>query len=87
MHQLNRTKDGWLLTLVNNRGLDKTQHGIARVNRRQYIDVVLRTKLPIRSAKEYTQPRDLTITKTESGQETRLRVHPGDVQVVGLRTP
>src|SRR5438552_9242052 len=86
MHQLNRTTDGWLVTLVNNRGLDKTQHGIARVNRRQYVDVVLRTKLPLKSAKEYTQPRDLTVTKTENIQEIRVRIHPGDVQVVGLTT-
>jgi hypothetical protein len=86
MHQLNRTKDGWLVTLVNNRGIDKTQHGIARVDRRQFVDVVLRTKLPVKSAKEYTEPRDLTVAKGADGYEIAVRVDPGDVRAVALVT-
>lgn len=84
MYQVNKTKDGWLVLLVNNRGLDKTQHGIARVDRRAYVDVVLRTKLNVSSAKEYTEPRDLTIDKGANGAEVKVRIHPGDVQVVGF---
>jgi hypothetical protein len=87
MYQLNRTKDGYLIALVNNRGVDKTQHGVARVDRRAFIDVVLRTKLAVSTAKEYTEPRDLPITKAASGAEVRLRVAPGDVQVIYLTTP
>src|SRR5205807_815693 len=33
MWQLNRTKDGWLVLLVNNRGVDKTENGMAVVGR------------------------------------------------------
>jgi hypothetical protein len=84
MYQVNRTKDGWLVALVNNRGLDKTQHGVARVDRRAFVDVVIRTKLNIAAAKEFTEPRDLTVGKTTGGAEVRLRIHPGDIQVVGL---
>jgi hypothetical protein len=80
MHQINRTKDGYLVTLVNTLGIDKTQNGLARVDRRQYVDLVLRTREPLRSAKEWTGPREL------SGPEVRVRVHPGDVQVVQLVT-
>jgi hypothetical protein len=86
MHQVNRTKDGWLVTLVNNQGVDKTQHGIARVDRRQFVDVVLRTKLPVKAAKEYTEPRDLTVAQGAGGPEIAVRVHPGDVQVIALTT-
>jgi hypothetical protein len=86
MHQVNRTKDGWLVMLVNNRGVDKTQNGVARVDRRTYVDVAVRTALPVKSAKEWTEPRDLTPTKGKDGMEVRLRVHPGDVQVIGLVT-
>lgn len=85
MYQLNRTTDGWLVGLFNHRGVDKTQNGIARVDRRSFADVVLRTALPVRTAKEYTQPRDLPIKEEGGAREVRLRVHPGDVQVVGLR--
>ena len=82
MYQVNRTKDGYLVMLMNNSGVDKTQNGVARVDRRQFVDVVVKTALPVKSAKEYTGPRDL---KMEAGQVT-IRVHPGDVQVVGLVT-
>lgn len=80
-YSLNRTKDGWLVTLVNNRGVDKTQSGVARVDRRAYADVTLRTGLNVRAVREYTQPRELTMN---NGQVT-VRVHPGDVQVVGFQ--
>src|SRR5262249_11226248 len=86
MYQVNRTKDGALVSLVNNRGVDKTQNGVARVDRRAYVDVVLHTSLPVKSAKEYTGPRDLTPEKGKDGTEVRLRIHPGDVQVVYLVT-
>jgi hypothetical protein len=86
MYQVNRTKDGWLVMLVNNRGVDKTQNGVARVDRRAYVDVVVRTALPVKSAKEWTEPRGLTPAKGKEGTEVKVRVHPGDVQVVGLVT-
>jgi hypothetical protein len=82
LYQVNRTKDGNLVLLMNNRGVDKSQSGVARVDRRQSVDVVVRTALPVRSAKEYTEPRDLAFA---DGQ-VRVTVHPGDVQVVGLVT-
>jgi len=71
---------------MNNRGVDKTQNGVARVDRRAYVDVVVRTGLPVKSAKEWTEPRDLTPAKGKDGSEVKVRVHPGDVQVVGLVT-
>src|SRR5262249_15685099 len=49
MYQVNRTKDGYLVALVNNRGVDKTPSGVARVDRRAVADVVLRTALPVKS--------------------------------------
>lgn len=81
-YQVNRTRDGYVVMLMNNRGVDKTQHGIARVDRRQFVDVVIRTRQPVKSAKEWTGPRDLTVEMNEAA--VRVRVHPGDVQVVGL---
>jgi hypothetical protein len=62
------------------------QNDVARLERRAYVDVVVRTALPVQSAKEWTEPRDLTPMKGKDGTEVRLRVHPGDMQVVGLVT-
>lgn len=86
MYQINRTKDGWLVALVNNRGVDKTQSGVARVDRRAYADVVLRTTLPVQTAREMTEPRDLPVSKRFSTSAILVRVHPGDVQVVEIKT-
>ena len=86
MWQLNRTKDGWLVTLVNNRGVDKTQSGVARVDRRAVADVVVTTRLPVRMAKELTEPRELKATRTAERNEIPVPVHPGDVQVISIRT-
>ena len=87
MFQVNKAKLGWLVTLVNNWGVDKTQSGIARVDRSQFVDVVLHTALPVTSAKEWTQPRALPIAKSNpaGGASTvSVRIEPGGIQVVGL---
>jgi hypothetical protein len=84
MYQVNKTKDGWLVLLVNNQGIDKTPNGVARVDRRAHVDVQIRTPLKVQSAREYTEPRDLQTTPDKESSVIRLRVHPGDVQVVGL---
>jgi hypothetical protein len=86
LYQVNKTKDGYLIFLANNRGVDKTQSGVARVDRRQYADLVVRTALPVKSAREYTEPRDLVVSSGKAGAEVRVRVHPGDVQVVYVVT-
>jgi hypothetical protein len=86
MYQVNKTKDGLLVTLVNVRGIDKTQTGLARVDRRAFVDVVLHTKKAVRSAREVTGPSDLAPVRGANGMEVRLRIHPGDVQVVSLAT-
>jgi hypothetical protein len=83
LYQVNRTKDGYVVLLMNNRGVDKTQHGVARVDRRQSVEVVVRSAVPVKSAKEWTGPRDLAPAKEN---EFRVTVHPGDVQVIGLVT-
>jgi hypothetical protein len=80
MYSFNRTKDGWLVSLYNQRGIDKTQNGIARVDRKQFVDVVLRTKLNVTAAREMTEMQNLTVTKGEIA----LRVPAGDLQVIAL---
>jgi hypothetical protein len=83
-YQVNQTRDGYVVLLMNNRGVDKTQNGVARVDRRQFVDVVLRTKGSLKSAKEWTAPRALTVTVDANESTVAVRIHPGDVQAVGL---
>jgi hypothetical protein len=85
MYQVNRTRDGYLVLLVNNHGVDKTQNGVARVDRRAWVDVLLRTRLPLKGATLYAEgAANLPRSPTKEGVEIRVRVHPGDVQVVDL---
>ncbi len=84
LYQVNKTKDGYLVLLMNTLGIDKTQNGLARVDRRQHVDLVLRHEGVIRTAKEWTGPRDLTLAVGLRGSEVRVRVEPGDMQVVQL---
>lgn len=81
MYSFNKTKDGWLVALYNQRGIDKTQNGIARVDRTKFVDVVLRTKLNVASVREMTEPRDLAI----KGGEIAIRVAAGDMAVVAVK--
>ncbi|HTU22291.1 MAG TPA: hypothetical protein VMG10_29905 [Gemmataceae bacterium] len=56
--------------------------GVARVDRRPYADVIGQSTLPVQPASEYTELRNLIAMRGEDRTEVRLRVHPGDVQVV-----
>ena len=92
MYQLNKgaAAGTWVVTLMNNHGVDKTQSGISRVDRSKFVDVVLHTDLPVKSAIEYTQSRTLTLSKTTKGtpavvtSTVSLRVSVGDVNVVAF---
>jgi hypothetical protein len=82
---VNRTHGGWVLTLINNKGVSKPQQGLAEVDRSQSVEVVLSLKgRAIKRAREWTQPRQLDIAR-EQGQSTiRLNVAPGGVSIVEL---
>jgi hypothetical protein len=84
MYQVNQTRDGYLVALLNQRGIDKTQNGIARVDRRVFVDVVLQATRPIKTAVEYTDRRDLPVATSGDRSEVRLRVPAGDLRVVYL---
>ena len=85
LYQINQTADGYLVSLINNRGVDKTQSGVARVDRRATANVLLRTAVQINSATDYTEPRELSPSRQAGATEISLSVHPGDVKVVHLK--
>ncbi|MBX3397784.1 MAG: hypothetical protein KF873_03515 [Gemmataceae bacterium] len=82
LYQVNETANGYLVLLMNNRGVDKTPSGVARVDRRQYVDVILKSKFAAKAAMEWTSGRAMELRD----DTVRVRVHPGDVQVIGFRT-
>ena len=79
---INRNANGWVVTLLNNNGVFKTQQGMAQVDRSAYVSVNISLKgQRIQSANEWTEEKQLAI----SGNQVSVRIAPGGVAVVELK--
>ncbi|HET9713441.1 MAG TPA: hypothetical protein VFP64_16220, partial [Pyrinomonadaceae bacterium] len=79
---INRTANGWIVTMFNNNGVFKTQQGMAQVDRSAYVNVTI--TLPgqqIQSATEWTSDTQL---KVERGN-LNVQIAPGSLAIVELR--
>jgi hypothetical protein len=89
---INRNARGWVVTLINNRGVYKPQQGMAQVNRSEWAGVVLSlTGAHIKSAEEWTENAPVSLfgdrPDTNSGGipvSVRVSVPPGGVRIVEL---
>jgi hypothetical protein len=78
---INRTANGWVVTLINNNGVFKPQQGLAQVDRKAYVNVAIGLRNgQIQSATDWVTghalpPENLTV-----------QIAPGGVAVVELRT-
>ena len=85
IYQVNKTKDGFVVLLVNCRGIDKTQNGVARVDRRGAVDVVITPTVKVQKATEYTLERELEVERNGEGRpEVHVHLPAGDIRVVYL---
>jgi hypothetical protein len=76
---INRTANGWVVTLLNNNGVFKPQQGMAHVDRSAYVTVTI--SLPqMKSAGEWTSESTL---KTDNGKAT-LQIPPGGLAIVSV---
>ncbi len=82
---VNRTERGWVVTLINNRGVYKTQQGFAQVNRQETVDVRvdLRGK-GIERAGEWTENETLNVIREGGSEFVRLQIPPGGIRIVEL---
>ncbi|PYS83745.1 MAG: hypothetical protein DMF67_07850 [Acidobacteria bacterium] len=82
---INRNERGWVVTLFNNRGVNKPQQGMAQVDRSKLegVDILFRSG-ELKSASEWTTDAPLKINR--EGQDSRLSVEvpPGGVRIVEL---
>lgn len=80
---LNRTANSWIVTMLNNNGVFKTQQGMARVDRSAYVNVTI--SLPerkIESATEWITGKTQNIT----AGSVSLQIAPGGVAIVEIRS-
>jgi hypothetical protein len=82
---VNRTERGWVVTLINNKGILKPQQGMAQVDRSQSVEVSLNLRgKGIEQAREWTEDKRLDISR-ESGQPSvKINIAPGGVAIVEL---
>ncbi|MCA1621454.1 MAG: hypothetical protein LC795_19545 [Acidobacteria bacterium] len=83
---VNRSARGWVVTLINNRGVYKPQQGLAQVRRDESAEVTLEGVYSARfkRAGEWTTGADLKVTRGEHTDAVRLTVPPGGVRIVEL---
>ncbi|HEX6183942.1 MAG TPA: hypothetical protein VFZ44_08705 [Pyrinomonadaceae bacterium] len=78
---VNRNARGWVVTLINNRGVYKPQQGLAQVNRAESVEVTLEPNgFAFKRAAEWTTGAELKV----AGGSLVVSVPPGGVRVVEL---
>ena len=78
---VNRNARGWVVTLINNRGVYKPQQGLAQVNRAESAEVTLEGNgAAFKRASEWTTGAELNV----SGGTVSLNIPPGGVRIVEL---
>ena len=79
---INRNTNGWVVTLLNNNGVFKTQQGMAQVDRTAYVTATI--SLPgqkIQSAIDWTTDKPIAT----DGDSLKVRIAPGGIAVVEFK--
>jgi hypothetical protein len=79
---VNRTADGWLVSLLNPAGQIKPQQGITPTDYRQNKVVRIRSQLPIQSAIDRLEP---TLSLTSQEGQVVVEVPAGGVRIIELK--
>ena len=77
---INRTANGWVVTLLNNNGVFKTQQGMAQVDRSAYVTATI-TMPGLRRANEWTTDTALSPTNNTLS----IQIAPGSLAIVEIR--
>lgn len=81
---INRSTRGWVVTLFNDNGVFKPQQGLAQVDRNASVTatIILRAQ-GIVSAQDWTSDRSIEV---QDGSTVKVRLSPGDIAIVELKT-
>lgn len=84
---VNRTERGWIVTLINNRGVNKPQQGMASVDRNAVINVHLNLRgKGIAGAREWTTDEELKVVRTRADARDglSLNIPPGGIRIIEI---
>jgi hypothetical protein len=83
---LNKLDDGgWAVTLFNNRGVIKPQHGILPTEHAEKQSVMIWTALPVKKTSEWVAGADVQIKQAGGRSQMILEVPAGGVRIVEIR--
>lgn len=86
-YSLNRNQTGWVVTLFNNRGNYKSQHGLGIPRREESAAVKITTNLGLTTATEWTEEAKLEVKTESSSRSVSLEVPAGSIRIIHLATP
>jgi len=83
---VSRTKDGWLVTLLNPAGQAKPQHGITPTDFRENRTITIKATVPVKSARDRLLPdAALKVEPGKDGSAVTLTVPAGGVRIIELK--
>ena len=86
-YSLNRNQTGWVVTLFNNRGNYKPQHGLGIPRREESAAVTISTSLGVTAATEWTEEAELEVKEEGASRSISLEVPAGSIRIVQLAAP
>ncbi len=83
---VNRNENGWVVTLINNNGVFKTQQGMAQVDRSANVTATITLAgPPVLKAWEWINEKEVEV-KNQSGQSSlTVTIPPGNLAIIELR--
>lgn len=82
---VNRNARGWVVTLINNRGVYKPQQGLAQVNRAEAAEVSIELDgSEVQSVSEWTEGAQSKRSREGNAERVTIEVPPGGVRIVEL---
>jgi hypothetical protein len=83
---LNRTDNGWVITLFNNNGVLKPQQGLAQVDRSAYVTatISLRSQSTVKAV-DWFAGKEIEMKNQNGQNEVTVTIAPGNVSIIELR--
>lgn len=82
---LNRTEDGWLVSLFNPAGNTRLQHGVGPTDYKQHRAVTVRAPKEVKQAEEWFTDVSLKVENVGNHANIHIDVPPGGVRIVEIR--
>jgi hypothetical protein len=83
---VNRNAEGWLVTLINNNGVYKSQQGMAQVDRSAAVTATITLSQEIKTAIDWISEKSVEVKSQQGRSVIRISIPPGGVSIVQLKT-